>query len=102
MTTDWVLLLLPIFVPLAAILDVPDAQLRANLVAAQFVGLALLRYVGRLEPLASADIETIVAVVGPTVQRYLTGDLGSADRQMARSLVVDSLQDADTGGAARR
>jgi len=33
-----------------------------------------MRYVGRLEPLASADIETVVAVVGPTVQRYLTGD----------------------------
>ncbi len=66
-----------IFAPLATILDVPDAQLRANLVGSQFVGLALMRYVGRLEPLASADIETVVTVVGPTVQRYLTGDLGS-------------------------
>jgi len=38
----------------------------------------LLRYVLGVEPLASADPETVVAVVGPTVQRYLTGDLSNA------------------------
>jgi AcrR family transcriptional regulator len=57
-------------------LDAPDAALRPPLVAAQLVGLALLRYVIKLEPLASADPETLVAAVAPTVQRYLTGDLG--------------------------
>jgi AcrR family transcriptional regulator len=57
-------------------LDVPDAELRPPLVASQLVGLVLLRYIIKLEPLASADPETLVAAVAPTVQRYLTGDLG--------------------------
>jgi Tetracyclin repressor-like, C-terminal domain len=30
----------------------------------------------RVEPLASADPEVVVSVVAPTIQRYLTGDLG--------------------------
>jgi AcrR family transcriptional regulator len=56
--------------------DHPD--LRAELVGTQLVGLAIARHVLRVEPLASADHETIVAAVGPTMQRYLVGDLGSA------------------------
>jgi AcrR family transcriptional regulator len=65
-----------VFAPLAMVLDVPDARLRANLVGTQLIGLALARYVGRIEPLASSDIETIVAAVAPAVQQYLMGDLG--------------------------
>ncbi|MGB2569575.1 TetR family transcriptional regulator [Micromonospora citrea] len=59
-------------------LDVaPDElPLRGSLVASQMIGLAMMRYVIRLEPVASADPETLVAALGPTVQRYLTGDLG--------------------------
>lgn len=59
-------------------LDVPPAELalRGSLVATQVSGLAMMRYVIRLEPVASADPETLVAAIGPTVQRYLTGDLG--------------------------
>ncbi|MEU4715966.1 TetR family transcriptional regulator [Micromonospora purpureochromogenes] len=58
-------------------LDVPPAELplRGSLVATQMVGLAMMRYVIRLEPVASADPETLVRAIGPTVQRYLTGDL---------------------------
>jgi hypothetical protein len=33
----------------------------------------MARYVLRVEPLASAAPEEVVAAVGPTVQRYLTG-----------------------------
>jgi AcrR family transcriptional regulator len=55
--------------------DQPD--LRAELVGTQLVGLAVARHVLRVEPLASADHETIVAAVGPTMQRYLVGDLGT-------------------------
>jgi AcrR family transcriptional regulator len=53
-------------------LDLPDAQLRAELAAAQLVGCAMLRYVIKLEPLASADVEQIIARVAPVVQRHLT------------------------------
>ncbi|MER6593957.1 TetR family transcriptional regulator [Micromonospora purpureochromogenes] len=58
-------------------LDIPPAELslRGSLVATQMIGLAMMRYVIRLEPVASADPETLVAALGPTVQRYLTGDL---------------------------
>lgn len=38
------------------------------------IGIALLRYVVRIEPLASADPEAIVTLVAPTLQRYLTED----------------------------
>ena len=52
--------------------DAPD-PLRVQAAAAQLVGLVLLRHVVRLEPLASADDETLVALVAPTVQHYLRG-----------------------------
>lgn len=54
-------------------LDLPDAELRAELAAAQLVGTAMLRYVIQVEPLASADMEQIVARVAPVVQGHLTG-----------------------------
>ena len=53
----------------------PDAQLRVSLVGSQLIGLALMRYVARIQPVASASVESVAAAVGPTVQRYLTGDL---------------------------
>ncbi|MER5889178.1 TetR family transcriptional regulator [Streptomyces sp. NPDC001941] len=56
----------------AADLDVPDPKLRAELAASHMVGIAMLRYVVRVEPLASADPEEIVKLVAPTLQRYLT------------------------------
>jgi AcrR family transcriptional regulator len=58
-------------------LEVPDAELRPPLVASQLVGLVLIRYIIKLEPLAKADPETLIAAIAPTVQRYLTGDLGA-------------------------
>ncbi|MFI8947367.1 TetR family transcriptional regulator [Streptomyces sp. NPDC053750] len=58
---------------IAAQLDLPDAELRAELAAAQLVGCALLRYVIKVEPLASADLEWIIARVAPVVQGHLTG-----------------------------
>lgn len=56
----------------AAQLDLPDAELRAELAAAQLVGAALMRYVIKLEPLASADLESIIRRVTPVVQGHLT------------------------------
>ena len=53
-------------------LDVPDPTLRAELAASQMIGVALLRYVLGVEPLASVDAEEIVRRVAPTLQRHLT------------------------------
>jgi AcrR family transcriptional regulator len=58
-----------------AALDTPDAAYRTSLVASQIVGLAVTRYVVRLEPIASASQEDLVVAIGPTLQRYLTGEL---------------------------
>ena len=65
---------------LAAAVDRPDPHLRATLVASQIIGLLMVRYVVQVEPLASADADTVIAAVGPTIQRYLTGDLHALDR----------------------
>ncbi|MFB7780965.1 TetR/AcrR family transcriptional regulator [Streptomyces bauhiniae] len=59
---------------IAGRLDVPDAELRVELAAAQLVGTAMLRYVIKVEPLASADLERIVARLAPVVQGHLTGE----------------------------
>jgi AcrR family transcriptional regulator len=60
---------------LAAGLGGCDAPLRAALAGSQLVGMAMARYVVRVEPLASADRETLVAALAPTLQRYLTAPL---------------------------
>ncbi len=63
-----------LLVRLAAV--APDRpELRATLVGSQLIGLGMARYVVRIEPLASAPPEEVVAAVAPTVQRYLTGPL---------------------------
>lgn len=48
-----------------------DRQLRALLMASHLVGIAITRYVVRLEPIASAPVEDIVALVAPRIQSYL-------------------------------
>ncbi|MEV8126732.1 TetR family transcriptional regulator [Streptomyces sp. NPDC085944] len=57
----------------AAQLNSPDAQLRVELAVAQLVGCAMLRYVIKVEPLASADPEQLIAHLAPVVQGHLTG-----------------------------
>ena len=53
------------------------ARERATLAGSQLVGLAMLRYVFRLEPVASSSVDRLVETVGPTIQHYLTGPLTS-------------------------
>ncbi|GLZ39422.1 TetR family transcriptional regulator [Actinokineospora sp. NBRC 105648] len=48
-------------------------RLRATALAAHLVGLAMVRYVVRVEPLASAPDEELIAVVAPVLQHYLEG-----------------------------
>ncbi len=64
-----------IMTPIAHLIGEDDAPLRAQLVASQLLGLAVTRYVLRLEPLASADAAALVQPVGTTLQRYLEGPL---------------------------
>lgn len=69
------LLLRVILRPLALGAGADHPDLRAALLASQVVGLALTRYVLRFEPVASADADTLAPLLGPTLQRYLTGAL---------------------------
>jgi AcrR family transcriptional regulator len=64
-----------IFSAIAGIANDKDAAFRASLVASQLFGLGMTRFVFGLEPLASAGADDIVAAIGPTVQRYLTGEV---------------------------
>lgn len=56
-------------------IDEKEAPTRAALVATQIAGLAVVRYVLKVEPVASAEADRLVAAVGPSVQRYLTAEL---------------------------
>lgn len=52
----------------------PDPELRAELAAAQMIGVGFVRYVVQIEPIASAPLERLVELLAPTLQRYLAGD----------------------------
>jgi hypothetical protein len=57
---------------LATALEVDQPGLRASLAASALIGMAMMRYVIELEPLASASSRDLAAWLGPTLQRYLT------------------------------
>lgn len=52
-------------------IDPAEVPLRGALMASQMIGLVMVRYVVKLEPLASADPETVVASIAPNLRRYL-------------------------------
>jgi AcrR family transcriptional regulator len=64
-----------LFAPLLNRLGSDQPEMRADLLASQLVGLGLVRYVLRYEPLASAKPGQVIDWIGPNVQRYLTGKL---------------------------
>lgn len=55
----------------AAELSVPDSEFRVQLVASQLVGIIMLRYVVKVDPIASAELETLIRLISPGLQRYL-------------------------------
>lgn len=60
-----------VFGKVASSMDVPQPHLRAGMAAAQMVGVAMMRYVIGYEPVVHASTDEIVALVAPTLQRYL-------------------------------
>ncbi len=52
--------------------DPAEAPMRSALTATQIAGVMVARYVLKIEPLASADADTIAAAIGPNIQRFLT------------------------------
>jgi AcrR family transcriptional regulator len=59
-------------------LRLPQPKLRAALIATELFGLAMVRFVVRLEPVANADVNSLAAWYGPTLQRYLVDDMPDA------------------------
>ncbi len=59
-------------------MNTSEGALRASLVASQLVGLGTVRYILKVEPLASASTDQVVAAIGPTIQRYINGDIRCA------------------------
>jgi len=66
---------------LAEAIKLDHPQLRAGLVATQLVGLAMLRYVIKVEPLSSASRGELARWIGPTIQHYLTDPAVTASRR---------------------
>jgi tetracycline repressor-like protein len=49
--------------------------MRSGLISSQMMGLAMMRYVWRIEPIASMSDDELVAAVAPNLQHYVEGDL---------------------------
>ena len=59
-------------------------ELRVALIGSHIGGLMLARYILKVPGAAAASPEDLVQAVGPTVQRYLTGDIGPAGVSSSR------------------
>ncbi|CQD04965.1 transcriptional regulator [Mycobacterium lentiflavum] len=57
--------------------DERDRLVRSGLVSSQMLGFALMRYVWKIEPIASMTDDEAIAAVAPNLQHYVEGDLTS-------------------------
>lgn len=64
-----------VLVPIARTAGGSRPEVRAGLMGSQLIGLAFTRYVVEIPPVATMEVDDVVAAVAPTIQRYLTGAL---------------------------
>lgn len=62
-----------VFTPMLRSRRVDHAAAKFELLAAQLGGIAVLRYVTRMEPIASMPVDDLVRLVGPSLQATLDG-----------------------------
>ncbi len=55
--------------------DERDRLVRSGLISSQMMGFALMRYVWKIEPIASMADEEAIAAITPNLQHYVNGDL---------------------------
>lgn len=55
--------------------DERDRLIRSGLIASQMMGFALMRYVWKIQPVASMSENEVLAAIAPNLQRYIEGDL---------------------------
>ncbi len=56
---------------LGTLIDQPDGQLRASLVVAQLIGIAMLRHVVKVDAVVRASNDELVSLVAPVIEGYL-------------------------------
>lgn len=66
-----------VLVAVARFVGDESAAVRAELVATQMLGIAMARYLLRLPEVSTISVDDLGCMVGPTVQRYLSGPLTS-------------------------
>jgi hypothetical protein len=59
--------------PVARAMGVESSAVRVELVGAQLIGLAMLRYVLEVEPIASMEIDDLVPMMAPSLRATLSG-----------------------------
>jgi AcrR family transcriptional regulator len=57
------------------LVDRPDGELRAGLIGSHLFGVAVARHVLRVKPIVELDLDTLVALCAPAIQRYLDDPL---------------------------
>jgi AcrR family transcriptional regulator len=57
--------------------DERDRLIRSGLISSQMMGFALMRYVWKIEPIASMTEDEAVAAITPNLQHYVNGDLAT-------------------------
>ncbi|MBE1547631.1 AcrR family transcriptional regulator [Mycobacterium sp. OAS707] len=60
-----------VYAHIAAALKAPDAELRIDLAMSQLLGIAYLRHILRVEPVASTPMEELIERIAPIVSRHL-------------------------------
>ena len=55
--------------------DERDRLVRSGLISSQMMGFALMRYVWKIEPVASMTDDEAIAAITPNLQHYVNGDL---------------------------
>ncbi len=55
--------------------DERDRLVRSGLISSQMTGFALMRYVWKIEPIASMTDDEAIAAITPNLQHYVNGDL---------------------------
>ena len=63
--------------PVARAVGVETSAIRMELVGSQLIGLAMIRYVLKVEPIASLDIDELVPLMAPPLRQAL-GPAGAA------------------------
>jgi AcrR family transcriptional regulator len=56
-------------------IDEHDRLVRSGLISSQMMGFALVRYVWKIEPVASMSDGEVIAAIAPNLQHYVNGDL---------------------------